>query len=483
MHKEPNVLSNYLYNLSYKLLAILIPIITTPYISRVLKAEAIGAFSYTQSIVTFFSMFGIMGLDLYGQLQVSKTRNEKEILANIFGEIFIAKVITSLCSLIIYGAMTFFFKKYQFLLIVMGILLIANIFDISWLFQGLEEFKKIVIRNYIIKLLGLILILLFVKKEEDVYLYAFIIQSSTLLGNCSLWYHLKRYFNFTKINWRHVHIHIKNCLIYFLPTIATTIYTSTDKIMLGSIINSDYENGIYDQAHKIEQVIITVVSSISTVLLPRLSYLHSKNDKKELDKYIGNAIKITGFLTIPMMCGLIGISDIFIPIFLGSEFHECIGLIRIFSILLLFSGINSMLGDSCLVAQGKQGKYNIGVVLGAIANIILNAFLIPIYMSYGAAMASLVSEIIVFTVFIFFSHNEYISFLTIFKGWGKYFIAAVPMGGIVWLIGCFGTCNIITMIIQLFAGITVYGFLLIMLKDKSIIFLLTSGRRAKHNIP
>lgn len=466
--EQPNIIANYLYNLSYKILAVLTPLITTPYISRVLKAEAIGSYSYTQSIATYFSIFGIMGLNLYGQIQISKVRNDKDKLSQMFCEIFVTKTVTSLFSTILYAIIAFFYRKYQILLYIMGIMIISNIFDISWFFQGLEEFKKIVFRNYIIKILGLFLILCFVKSDKDIYLYALILQGSTFIGNCSLWYKINKYIYRSKIYWNDIRNHIKKCLIFFLPSIATTIYTSTDKVMLGAIINSDYQNGIYDQAHKIEQVIITIVSSMSTVLLPRLAYLFNNNSSKELNKYISNVIKIVGFLEIPMTCGLFGIADVFIPVFLGDGFTECIGLIRIFSLLLLFSGLNTIIGDSCLIAQEKQKKYNIGVFSGAIANIIVNAILIPKFLSYGAAIASLISEIIVFCVFLYCTYNEIVSLKKIIVGWAKYIISAMFMGIVVWLIGVVFKCTLTTLIIQIIIGIIIYITLTILLHDETI---------------
>lgn len=466
--KKPNVIKNYFYNLSYKLLAILVPLITTPYIARVLKAEAIGAFSYTQSIATYFSIFGIMGLDLYGQLQISRFRDNKKNLSQSFTEILIAKTITSIMSILLYSCFIIVYGQYTILLTIMGTMIVANAIDISWLFQGLEEFKKIVIRNYIVKLAGLALILAFVKKEEDVFLYAIIIQGSSLLGNISLWYKITRYVDFAQIHWERVLKHINNSLIYFLPAIATTIYTSTDKVMLGAIIHSDYQNGIYDQAHKIEQVIITIVSSMSTVLLPRLAYLYSNDDNETLNRYIGYAISVVGLIEIPIMCGLCGIADVFIPVFLGSGFMECIDLIRIFSIMILFSGINTMLGNSCLVAQGKQKCYNIGVFAGATINIALNTVLIPRYSSYGAAGASLAAEITVFAVFLYYSKNEYISLKTILHKWTKYFVAAIPMGLAVKRIGNTFGGGIKILFIQIALGVLIYSVLVLLQKDEFV---------------
>lgn len=475
--KKPSIIKNYIYDLSYKLLAILIPLITTPYIARVLKAESIGAFSYTQSIATYFSIFGIMGLNLYGQLQVAKVRDDKENLYQTFSEILVSKAITSIISILAYAIFVLCYGEYTLLLAIMGLMVVANIFDISWLFQGLEEFKKIVIRNYIIKLVGLALILLLVKKEDDVFTYAAIIQGSTLLGNISLWIRIRRYVDIRKIKFSSICLHIKNCLIYFLPTIATTIYTSTDKVMLGAMIGSDYENGIYDQAHKIEQVVITIVSSMSTVLLPRLTYLQNNNDSDSLNRFVTNAISVTGMLEIPIMCGLFGVSNVFIPVFLGEGFDDCIVLLRVFSILVLFGGINTMLGNSCLVAQGKQGKYNTGVFAGAAINIILNAILIPNFASLGAAIASLIAEITVFGFFLHFSKNEYISLIGILRKWFKYFIAAIPMGFIVWWIGNLFGGGVKIFIVQLIIGVLVYGLLVLAMRDEMVIKVLKKVKR------
>ena len=332
-----SIIKNYLYNLSYKILAIIIPLITTPYVARVLKPDAIGAFSYTQSLGTYFSILGIMGLNLYGQLQIAKLRDDKEKTSCVFMEIFISKLLTSLISLLLFYIFVLIYNKYIFLLTIMSILIIANIFDISWFFQGLEEFKKIVIRNYIIKILGLGLIFIFVKSEKDLLLYASIIQCSTLIGNITLWLRIRRYINFkNKINKHNILLHIKNSLVYFFPAIATTIYTSTDKVMLGAIVQSDYQNGIYDQAHKIEQVIVTIISSFSAVLLPRLAYLHSNGSNKDFKKYIYIILNVSGLMEIPIMIGLFSISNTLIPIFLGTQFTECIKLIKIFSIMILW---------------------------------------------------------------------------------------------------------------------------------------------------
>lgn len=471
MTKKPNIIINYLYNLSYQLLVIILPIITTPYISRTLKAEAIGAYSFSYSVTTYFSLFGILGLNMYGQLKISKCRdNQTRISENFFG-IFIAKCITSIVSILVYLFVLLFSGKYQSLFIVLITLLVSNIFDISWLFQGVEQFKTIVLRNYIIKFFSVLLIFILVKSEKDIILYAFIMQASTLLGNLSLWLSLKNYVKRVKFADIKVLLHIKNSLVYFLPAIASSIYTSMDKIMLGTMIGSDFENGIYDQAHKIEQTVVTILSSLNMVLLPRMSYLFSLDKQSEYKKYLRNSLEIVGLLAMPMVAGLFSIANTFVPIFLGNEFISCVILLRIFSFLVLFSGVNTMIGNQCLVAQGKQNKYNIGVVVGAIINVTLNIVLIPLLKSSGAAIASVLSEIVILGIFLFYSRS-YIKLNSLIKMWSKFIVASIVMAFILWGIGLTWKLSILKLIGQIIMGVMVYFVVLIILKEKNILYFM-----------
>lgn len=465
--KIPSVKLNYLYNLSYQLLAVILPLITTPYISRVLKTEGVGAYSYTYSIATYFSLFGILGLNMYGQLKISKIRNDINRLSEEFWGIFISKMITSLISIFVYMFVIINAKEYKIIFLAMIIVLIANIFDISWLFQGLEQFKKIVLRNYLIKLLSLILIFLFVKDKNDIVLYTIILHGSTLLGNLTLWLSLKKYL--VKVDFKDVNIinHIKSSLPYFLPTIASSVYTVLDKSMLGWIIGSDYENGVYEQAHKIELTAVMIISSLSTVILPRMSYLHSENKIEEYNKIFQNTLRYVGAMAIPMTFGLIGVADTFVPIFLGEGYGKCIILLRIFSFLVILSGINTIIGNQCLVARGKQSKYNTGVILGALANLMLNLILIPHMKSVGAAIASVLAEVVIFIIFIKYC-KENITFIKLTKIWTKYIISAVIMAFAVWCIGMLFNVSLITLIIQIVSGVIIYLVLLFLLKDELI---------------
>lgn len=469
--KNPSILKNYIYNLSYQVISIILPFITTPYVSRHLGASAIGAYSYTNTIATYFSLFGIAGLNVYGQLQIAKIRDDKEKLNSLFWEIEFCKIITSLISIICYLPIIINSEKYKVLFLIFLILLIANIFDISWYYQGVENFGKIVVRNYIIKIISIIMIFTIVKTPNDIYKYALIIQASTLLGNISLWGSLIKYGRkYIKIN-NKIFFHLKRSLPFFLPAIASSVYLMMDKIMLGLIIGSDYENGIYEQAHKIEGMIITIITSLNSVLLPRTTYLLSKNNVKEYNLILHNILGAFGLITMPMMCGLFSISEVFVPVFLGEDFYGCVNLVKIFSILLFFSGANTVIGNQCLVAKDKQKQYNIGVCSGAIVNVMFNAFLIYYLKSIGAAIASVIAEMTIFVIFICCSKNVF-SVVKVVKDWMRYFIGAIIMGVIVYYIGRKLLPSVNVLILQLIVGSLIYLCYLFIINDKILFKLI-----------
>lgn len=461
------ILKNYFYNLSYKLLTILVPLITIPYIARILKANAIGAYSYTYTICSYFTLFGTLGLDMLGQLNIAKNRNHRQKYSKIFWNIFYAKFFMTSIAIGIYILVILVYQKYSTLLLILIILLIATIFEISWFYQGLEQFKNIMIKNFIVKIGSLLLIFTLIKSPKDIYLYAFILQMSMLLGNLSLWIRLKQWIVPSKVSWNQVLLNIKESFIYFIPTVAITIYTSTDLLMLGLIVNSNAENGIYNLTHKMEQSILPVITTLSTILLPRIAFLNEAGKREDSKRLIKTSIHITGMLGIPMMFGLFFCSSNLIPIFLGPGYERAIGLLKIFSIHLLFCAINTIVGNECLVAYGKQKQFNKDVIISAVCNVILNLLWIPRSCSYGAACASLISEIIVFFLFIMDAEKEVVNFKMVFDLWKNYLVFGIGMGLIVYLIGTIKS-SVLILITEIIAGGFFYLFCLLFEKNDLI---------------
>ena len=268
---KKSVTKNYIYNLAYQILIIILPVITTPYISRVLGVENIGIYSYTLSISAFFILFGSLGIALYGKREIAYMQKDKKRYTIAFWEILILRVITMSISLLIFGLTFARNGEYQNYFKILILEIIANCIDISWFFQGLEEFKKTVIRNMIVKIVSVVCIFVFVKTREDLTKYFIIYVLSMLIGNGSLWLYLPRFLTKVKLNELNVKKHFKPTFSLFLPQIATEIYTILDRTMIGLIVNDKSEVGFYDQSQKIIKMLLTLITSLGTVMLPRIA--------------------------------------------------------------------------------------------------------------------------------------------------------------------------------------------------------------------
>ena len=273
--EKPNVKKNYIYRLSYEILTLIIPFITTPYVSRVLGADGIGIYSYTYSIMSYFVLFGALGTATYGAREISQHRDDKKESSKLFWEIELMTVITSGICLIAWFLVIIFWFDYRYYFLALTPVLLGTMVDISWYFTGLEQIKYIVIRNTMVKFSGIILLFLLVKSKEDLIIYFIINSSVTLLGNMTMWMYLPK--TLVRVNWKGLTLkkHFKEALVYFIPTIATSVYTVLDKTLIGAITGSTYQNGYYEQANKIINIIKAIVfSSVNTVLGTRIAYSH-----------------------------------------------------------------------------------------------------------------------------------------------------------------------------------------------------------------
>lgn len=463
MKGQKSLAQNYIYNMLYQLLAIIAPLITTPYVSRVLAADGLGQYSYTLSIVTYFGLFGKLGLDVYGQLKIAESRNDPQQLSANFWGILAARTVCTLIATCGYLLLILFSHQYRAMYTVLLVFLGSQLFDIIWLCQGLEEFKTVLMRNIIVKLLCTILVFLFVKAKDDLLLYAFLMQGSILVGNLLILPSLKQILVPVKLRDISVLPHLKNSLVYFIPTIATSIYTLLDKSMLGWISASDFENGYYEQAHKIEQILVTVVTALSTVTLPRLKFMFSQGKDGEARNIIDDTTVLVMAIALPMATGLLVMSPHLIPWFLGDGYDKCISLLQVFSLLIPIVGLNNIVGKQCLMATGRQKYYNYGVIAGACTNVALNLLLIPGLRSLGATIASVISEAVILLIFVLHA-KDYLHAPKYLIPFLKYTLASLLMGlGVYWSGSLLsGTVGIF---LQLFTGIVIYGLLLIITGD------------------
>ena len=488
-----SIKKNYVLNLIYELFALLFPVFVMPYISRVLKAEGVGIYSYTYSIVYYFIILGALGFTTYARRELAKQRDNFECQKRIFWEITILKIVSSILSILLYEIIIFYFfgaTKYFIFLQANVIYLIGTAFDIIYYFQGNEDFDKIVIKNIFIKLIGFATIFVFIHNSNDIYKYIIIQALIFLLSNISLWLVLpKKIFdiNFKTLKYKE---HLIPTLKLFIPTVASSIYTILDKTILGSIINANMSNnglnfsadaevGTYEQVEKLIRMLITVLTSLSVIVSSRTSFYHEKKDIKSIKKLIYMSVSYVLMLSIPMFFGIMEISNIFCPLFFGTGFEKAPILMNILAILVILIGLSSIFGMQYLTSIGEDNKYIISVIIGAIINVIANLFLIPKYYSYGAAIATVIAEFIILILLMYFSKNV-LSFKQFLKKFLTYLVGALIMYLFSFSINY--TSPIKTLVFKVFSSILIYLIYLILIKDEILLNIYKSLIRFKNNI-
>lgn len=387
-----SIKKNFIYNLFYQILIMIIPFITTPYIARVIGAEGVGIQSYTFSIANYFVLFAMLGVNNHGNRSIAMVRDDKEKLDKTFTSIYLIQVIMSILILILYSIYIIFIAdEYKVIFIIQTIYIIGALLDINWFFFGMEQFRLTVIRNTIIKIISVVCIFIFVNNSNDLYMYSLILSLGNLISQLVLWKYMKRYAKFTKVEISDIAKHIKPIIILFIPVISISIYKVMDKIMLGSL-STVTQVGFFENSEKIINIPLGIITALGTVMLPKMSNLLLNGHNDESKKYISISIKFAMFIAFGSMFGLIGIAPIFIPLFLGKEFMQCVYVMPVLSITILFIAWANVIRTQFLIPNKKDKIYIVSTFLGAITNIVINLLLIGKYGAIGVAIGTIFAE-------------------------------------------------------------------------------------------
>lgn len=466
---QPNIKINILLSSLYQVLTLIIPFITAPYISRVLGSNGVGIYSYTGSIQTYFAMFAALGTVTYGAREIARNRTDKKQYSKLFWEIEILTIVTTAVCLVFWGVWILLNKEYQLYYLILTLNLLAVLFDISWFYTGLEQFKYTVFQNSIFKILGTISLFVFINDANDTALYIGIMALTTLLSNMTMWIYLPRFLVKTSLKHLEIKKHFKETLVYFVPTIATSIYTVLDKTMIGLITGNIDENGYYEQATKIINMLKAVTfTALNSVLGARISFLFAKKRYDEIQERIDMSLEYILFMGFAICFGLLGVADRFVPLFFGQGYDRVIGLLYMFSPMVIIIGVSNCLGTQFYTPAGYRKESAKYIIFGAVLNFVLNLFLIPLFWGYGAVISSLAAELSISILYVRHSRG-YVSFEKIFRKSLTKLVSGIVMFVIVVLIGKIITTGIVlTIAIQVLIGALTYCGMLLLLKDNSI---------------
>ena len=459
------VIKNYLYNLSYQILTIILPIITVPYVTRIFTSEDLGNYGFYNSIVSYFSLFAMLGIGLYGTKQIAAASDVSSTFWNIYAIQFIA----SLLALFVYVITLVSIPEMGGIVpIILGIILLTKMIDISWLFTGKEDFKKITLRNTMVKVAGVISIFTFIKSSEDLYLYIFLIVIFDFLGQFVMWIPAKKFIKRPSFDTKIIKKNLHPIVLLFLPQVAISLYVVLDRTLLG-LLGSYSDVGIYEQGQKLTSILLTVVSSLGAVMLPRVANLLSERKEKEAQNMVRFSFILYNLIIFPMIFGLIAINEVFVRLFLGQNFQDVKYVLYIIVFNIMFIGWTNILGYQVLVVRNKNKEFMLSTTIPAFVSVAVNIAVIPFFGYIGASITAVIVEFLAFTIQWYYCRNIINKNLLFNKDLAKIICSSLVMFGTVMLCKMtLGLDGIIGLIIYLAVGGISYLGIIFLLKTVNI---------------
>ena len=448
-----SIKKNFMYNSIYQIMIMFIPLITTPYISRVLGASGVGTYSYAYSIANYYVLFIMLGLNNYGNRSIAKARDNKIELEKTFWSIYIMQFILGVVFNIIYLLYCFTFSSNFYVSLAVSFYVISACFDVNWFFFGLEKFKLTVIRNTIIKILTTVCIFIFVRKSTDILIYCSIMTIGLLVSQLALWPYILKNINFYKPTVKEITVHIKPNLFLFLTVIAVSLFKIMDKVMLG-IMTTTTEVGYYESAERIIAIPTALITSLGTVMLPRMTNMISNNNSQD-KKLIYWSMLFAMFISTSMCFGIMGVSKEFVPLFYGNGFEKCIDLFIILLPTCIFMAFANVIRTQYLLPHQMDKDYVISAFLGAGVNLTINWILIPFYGCIGAAIGTFFAEAIV-CLYQAYAVRNYLPIRKYFHKSLYFIFAGLIMYLIIFNINVGNLSIFINLLIKILVGIVLY---------------------------
>ena len=405
--KQHSIKYNFFMNFILSASQFIFPLITFPYISRVLHAGGTGKITFATSVANYFLMVASLGIPTYGIRACAQVRNNKEKLSKTVQELLIINFITTILTVIAYVACIFLvprFRNDEILFLINGINIVLNMIGMNWLYQALEQYDYITIRSVSFKIISVLLMLVLVRKKEDYITYAAITVFAAVGSNLLNALRARKYIDFEFKGNYNFQRHIKPIFILFAQSLAVSIYTNLDTVMLG-FMKTDVDVGYYNAAIKIKTVLVSLVTSLGNVLLPRMSLYAKEHRNDEFLKTMSLAINFTMLISIPISLYFSTFASETIAFLAGSEFVGAVQAMRIITISIIPIGLTGILGVQVLTAIEKEKYVLYSVIIGAVVDFVLNLLFIQSMGAAGAALSTVIAEVSVLAVQVWFTKS------------------------------------------------------------------------------
>ncbi|MDO4941751.1 MAG: flippase [Lachnospiraceae bacterium] len=468
--KSKSLKLNFIMNAILTMSSFVFPFITFPYVSRILLPVGTGKVAFATSLITYFNMFAQLGIPTYGVRACAKVRDNRLELTKTAHELLFINLFMGLLSYICLAAALLFVPRLQedrFLYMILSLTIVLSAIGMEWIYKALEQYTYITVRSIIFKLIALAAMFLFVHEKDDYVIYGGITILAASASNIFNWIHVHKYIDMRWIGNYHFKKHLKAVMVFFAMACATTIYTNLDSVMLG-FLKTDMDVGYYNAAVKIKNILVSIVTALGAVLLPRSSYYVEHGEMDRFWQISAKALNFVILVAIPMTIYFILYARYGIYFLSGSAYGGSILPMQMIMPTLLFIGITNILGIQILVPLGKEKIVLYSEIAGAITDLVINALLIPRFASVGAAIGTLVAEFVVLLV-------QYTALRNMIA---KYFrkihyikiLSASAMGviGSVWITK-FAFGNFITLMVSAILFFGIYGIFLLITKEELIV--------------
>jgi len=406
--KSDGVKKNFIFQVLYQIIVLIIPLIISPYLTRTLGSNSLGIYSYTYSIAYYFLIFINLGISKHGQRIINARKDDDIALRKTFWSLifdrFIMSIIVSCCFFVF---LFFVASEYKDIYLYQFLFVCSAVFDITWLYYGLENFKKVVFKNLIIKIIECVLIFILIHSPNDLWVYTIIKSGSILLGNLSLVPNAIRTIKPIKFSINDMKEHFKPLLLLFICVLSSSLYTVLDRTLIGQMVENIDSVAFYEYSEKIINIPKSIIAVIGVVLFPKACYFYNKNMFDKQQEYIHYSVILTALLGIGCTFGLLAISSKFVSLYYGDDFSTCGDIIKAMSPLILIITLGDIFRSEYIIPSGKDIVYVISTVISAIINIVLSIVLIPILGIYGAVVGTISAELFGFVFQYFYSRKIY----------------------------------------------------------------------------
>lgn len=465
--QKASLKKNFVMNVILQISGMIFPLISYPYVSRVLGPAGIGAVSFAYSVVSYFSMLAQLGIPTYGIRACAQVRDNNEELTRTAQELLIINLVMSAVAYVgLFLCVAFIPRLHQepLLYVIMSSLIILTSLGMEWLYQALEQYTYITVRSCIFKLIAMAAMFLLVRSSSDYLIYGVLYIFATCASNLFNFFYARHFISFKPVGHYRIRRHLKAVGIFFAMACASTIYTQMDKTMLGFMTN-DTQVGLYNTASSIKQVLVSVVTALGTVLLPRVSYYVAQKDDTEFSRVTGKALNFALDMAFPIMVFFLLFAKETVYVLSGPDYEGSILPLQIIVPTVLFIGLSNLFGIEILVPLGQEKHVLYSEILGAVVNLVLNTLLIPSLYCVGAAIGTLTAEAAVL-IYQYVILKKQVTGLLRRISWWKIILASVLAGAASVCVKKAGLGDFITLLIGFLIFAVAYVLFMMCLRDK-----------------